>query len=122
MSSNSDLCGSRMTVDSCQRTVPNFSYRFTLLVILVNILNASGDVSHCDFNCLHPRRPETEALFNAVGHHERSTNLKEMMDKINVRFIVINIFFLLIIMTFRLHNATVNQYLNILQSYCNCCV
>jgi hypothetical protein len=90
-SSNSNIRDSPLTVDSTQRIVSNCSSKFSLFVLFVNILNASGEVSHCDFNCMHPRRPETEALFNAVGHHERSADLKEMMDKIDVRVIFIDI-------------------------------
>ena len=39
---------------------------------------------HCDFNCLSPRRPQTEELFNKLGHHERTSNLQEMMEKLKV--------------------------------------
>ena len=78
-----------MKVDRNQLTVLHYIYKFAVFVLLVNSFNALVDCSHCDFDCLHPRRPETEALFNAIGHHERSANLKEMMDKLNVRISVL---------------------------------
>ena len=41
--------------------------------------------NHCDPNCLNPRRPETEELFNRLGHHETSANLAVTIAKLNVR-------------------------------------
>jgi hypothetical protein len=87
MSSDSNIRDSRMTIDSNQLAVSNCSYKYVIFILLLNILNVSAEVSHCDYDCLYPRRPETEAQFNSVGHHERSSSLKEMMDKINVRII-----------------------------------
>ena len=39
---------------------------------------------NCDFDCLYPRRPETEEIFNKLGHHERTADIKEMMEKLQV--------------------------------------
>jgi hypothetical protein len=39
---------------------------------------------NCDENCLHPRRPVTEELFNKLNHHERSTSLDDMFSKLKV--------------------------------------
>ena len=41
--------------------------------------------SHCDPNCLDPRRPATEELFNSLGHHETSSSLAVTMAKLDVR-------------------------------------
>lgn len=41
--------------------------------------------NHCDTNCLNPRRPETEELFDKLGHHETSASLAVTMAKLDVR-------------------------------------
>ena len=60
-------------------------WRTAFCILLLEFQLVYSEVDHCDFDCLYPRRPETEELFNRVGHHERSASLKETMDKVNVR-------------------------------------
>lgn len=55
-------------------------------ILLLEFRLVYSEVEHCDFDCLYPRRPESEELFNRVGHHERSATLKETMDKLNVSY------------------------------------
>ena len=47
----------------------------------------SGTDNHCDPDCLYPRRPETEELFNNLGHHEASATLAVTMAKLDVRLL-----------------------------------
>ena len=65
-------------------TGSSFRLRAALCILLLEFRLVSSEVDHCDFDCMHPRRPETEELFNRIGHHERSASLKETMDKLNV--------------------------------------
>ena len=53
------------------------------LTIMTTMMRSVGSVN-CDFNCLSPRRPQTEEMFNELGHHERTANLQEMMEKLQV--------------------------------------
>lgn len=56
-----------------------------LLCLSINCCVTGMDSNHCDVNCMSPRRPETEELFNKLGHHETSANLAVTIAKINVR-------------------------------------
>ena len=63
------------------------SSRFQLLqlTILLSLIMRVRS-ANCDYDCLYPRRPQTEELFNQVGHHERSVDLPEMMRKLQVLY------------------------------------
>lgn len=54
-----------------------------ILIIMTTAIRSVGS-ENCDFDCLYPRRPETEEIFNKLGHHERTADIKEMMEKLQV--------------------------------------
>lgn len=53
-----------------------------VLVALLLLARATRAQMGCDANCQSPRRPPTEAAFNAINHHERSATLAEMNAKL----------------------------------------
>jgi hypothetical protein len=50
------------------------------LLRLLSLLSVYAGMCCCD--SLHPRRPKSEAEFNKLNHHERSSSIEQMNEKI----------------------------------------
>jgi hypothetical protein len=72
-------------ISSKQRSTSSRMFSALLFALSIPLYVIQADVHHCDPNCMDPRRPATEELFNALNHHERSETLAETLRKIDVR-------------------------------------
>ena len=72
-------------ISSKQRSTSSRMFSALLFFLSIPLSVIQAENHHCDINCMDPRRPATEELFNALNHHERSETLAETFRKIDVR-------------------------------------
>ena len=78
------------SISSKQRSTSSRMFSALLFSLSIPFFVIQAENHHCDLNCMDPRRPATEELFNALNHHERSETLAETLRKIDVRLTLLS--------------------------------